>query len=54
MLDTGSFEQRLLKYKKAFERRAKDEMDAEMRRFKEFEISNMRLEESEKYRLKME
>jgi len=32
----------------------KSDLESEMRRFKEFELSNMRLEESEKYRVKME
>jgi len=32
----------------------RDEKESEMKRFKEFELSNMRLEESEKYRVKME
>jgi len=32
----------------------RNEKESELRRFKEFELSNMRLEESEKYRVKME
>ncbi len=50
MNDTGCLEQRLLRFKKDFERRMQDEKGAEMRRFKEFELSNMRLEEAERYR----
>jgi len=47
-------EQRLLRFKKDFERRMKEEKASEIRRFKEFELSSMRLEEAEKYRRQKE
>lgn len=47
-------EQKLLKLKKDYDMRLKAELNAEITRVKEFEVSNMRLEEADKYRSKMQ
>ncbi len=43
----------MIKFKREYENRMKAEMQAEVIRIREFELSNIRLEEGEKYRLKM-
>jgi len=52
--DSSNIELRLLRFKKDLQRRIENDKEAEIRRFKEFQLSNMRIEESEKYRQKME
>ena len=47
-------EEKLLKFKKEYDLRMKAEMNAEITRIREFEISNIKIEEQEKNRLNME
>ena len=49
-----SLEQRMLKYKQECEARYANDLQTEIRRLKEFEVSRIRIEEAGKYRDKME
>lgn len=49
-----SLEQRMLKYKQECEARFQNDLQTEIRRLKEFEVSRIRIEEAAKYRDKME
>ena len=49
-----SLEQRMLKYKQECEARFAGDLEREVRRLKEFEVSRIRIEEAAKYRDKME
>ena len=49
-----SLEQRMLKYKQECELRYQTDLQNEIRRLKEFEVSRIRIEEAAKYRDKME
>ena len=49
-----SLEQRMLKYKQECEARFQNDLQSEIRRLKEFEVSRIRIEEAAKYRDKME
>jgi len=49
-----SLEQRMLKYKQECEARFSNDLQREVRRLKEFEVSRIRIEEASKYRDKME
>ena len=49
-----SLESRMLKYKQECEQRYKTDLDNEVRRLKEFEVSRIRLEEAARYRDRME
>ena len=49
-----SLEQRMLKYKQECEARFQNDLQREVRRLKEFEVSRIRIEEAAKYRDKME
>jgi DNA repair exonuclease SbcCD ATPase subunit len=48
------YEEKLTKMKREFEARLKAEVNAEVTRVREFEVSALRLEEAERYRMKME
>lgn len=43
-------EEKLFKFKKEYDQRMKAEMQCEITRIREFEISNIKIEESEKFR----
>ena len=49
-----SLEQRMLKYKQECDARYQQDLQTEIRRLKEFEVSRIRMEEAAKYRDKME
>lgn len=49
-----SFEEKFTKFKKEYDQRMKAELSSEVTRIREFELANIRLDEAEKYRLKME
>ena len=49
-----SLEQRMLKYKQECEARFQNDLQSEIKRLKEFEVSRIRIEEAAKYRDKME
>jgi oral-facial-digital syndrome 1 protein len=49
-----SLESRMLKYKQECEQRYKTDLDNEIRRLKEFEVSRIRMEEAARYRDRME
>ena len=49
-----SLEQRMLKYKQECEARFQNDLEKEVRRLKEFEVSRIRIEEAGRYRDKME
>ena len=49
-----SLEQRMLKYKQECDARYQNDLQAEIRRLKEFEVSRIRMDEAAKYRDKME
>ena len=49
-----SLEQRMLKYKQECEARYANDLQTEIRRLKEFEVSRIRIEEAGRYRDKME
>ena len=49
-----SLEQRMLKYKQECEARFANDLQTEVRRLKEFEVSRIRIEEASRYRDKME
>jgi len=49
-----SFEEKFTKFKKEYDQRMKAELNSEITRIREFELANIRLDEAEKYRLKME
>jgi len=41
-----SLEERMLKYKREVDHKAKEDLESEIRRLKEFEMSKMRIEEA--------
>jgi hypothetical protein len=45
-----SLEERMLKYKKELDLKYANDLESEVRRLKEFEMSKMRIEEAQKYR----
>ena len=47
-------EERFIKYKREVDARCRNEVESEIRRFKEIEVSAIRLEEAAKYRNKMQ
>ena len=49
-----SLEQRMMKYKQECEARYATDLQTEIRRLKEFEVSRIRIEEAGRYRDKME
>ena len=49
-----SLEERMMKYKRECDAKYKDDLEKEINRLKEFELSKLRLEEAQKYRKKME
>jgi len=49
-----TFEEKFTKFKKEYDQRMKAELASEITRIREFELANIRLDEAEKYRLKME
>ena len=49
-----SMEQRMLNYKKELEARYQNDLQTQIRRMKEFELSRIRIEEADRYRDKME
>ena len=49
-----SLEQRMLKYKQECEARMQADLETEVRRIREFELSRMRIEEAARYRDRME
>lgn len=50
MMPAQSIEERMLKFKKEYEKRMQAELNAEITKVREFEMANVRLEEAEKYR----
>lgn len=44
----------MLKYKKEVEQKAREDLESEVRRLKEFELSKLRIEEAQKYRQKIQ
>lgn len=45
-----SLEERMLKYKRECEEKFKEDLESEIRRLKEFELSKLKIEEGQKYR----
>lgn len=49
-----TMEERMLKFKRDLEQKYRDDLESEVRRLKEFEMSKMRIEEAQKYRQKIQ
>lgn len=49
-----TLEERMLKFKRETEQKYRDDLESEVRRLKEFEMSKMRIEEAQKYRQKIQ
>lgn len=49
-----TLEERMLKYKKEVDQKAREDLESEIRRLKEFEMSKLRIEEAQKYRQKLQ
>lgn len=49
-----TMEERMLKLKRDLEQKYRDDLESEVRRLKEFEMSKMRIEEAQKYRQKIQ
>lgn len=49
-----SLEERMLKYKREMDAKYQADLEKEIARLKEFELSKLRMEEAQKYRKKME
>lgn len=43
----------MLKYKREIDQKAREDLEGEVRRLKEFELSKIRIEEAQKYRQKI-
>ncbi len=48
-----TLEERMIKYKREIEQKARDDLESEIRRLREFELSKLRIEEAQKYRHKI-
>ena len=48
------FDERFLRVKREYEAKMKTDLEAEIARIKDFEIASIRIDEAEKYRIKME
>lgn len=48
-----TLEERMLRYKREVEQKAKDDLESEVKRLREFELSRLRIEEAQKYRAKV-
>lgn len=49
-----TLEERMLKFKRETDQKYRDDLESEVRRLKEFEMSKMRIEEAQKYRQKIQ
>lgn len=54
VLPFKSLEERMVKYKRECEAKYREDLDNEIRRLKEFEMSKIRMEEAQKYRAKLQ
>ena len=54
LMPLKALEERMVKYKRELESKYANDLDSEVRRLKEFEMSKLRIEEAQKYRQKIQ